>query len=125
MNVQGEKLWREELARIIELAVEKEATKLVNRKYLANLGDIDENIFIPEFEPVDEYNFTFMGRLLRHILISMSQGFYLDQMSTWYEMSGDQAFGLRFINFLHDNLGTTFIQGLDKLCCYRLTYELK
>jgi WASH complex subunit strumpellin len=33
LNVQGEKLWREELARIIELAVEKEATRLVNKKY--------------------------------------------------------------------------------------------
>lgn len=33
LNVQGEKIWREELGRIIELAVEKEATKLVNKKY--------------------------------------------------------------------------------------------
>ena len=55
----------------------------------------------------------------------MSSGFYLDQMSTWYEMSGEQAWGLRFINFLHENLGTTFLIGLDKLCCYRLTSELR
>jgi len=33
LNVQGEKIWREELTRIIELAVEKEATRLVNKKY--------------------------------------------------------------------------------------------
>ena len=55
----------------------------------------------------------------------MNMGFYLDQMSTWYEMSGEQAWGLRFINFLHENLGTTFIQGFDRLCCYRLTSELR
>ena len=124
MNVQGEKLWREELARIIELAVEKEATRLVNKKYQANLND-DENIFVPEFNPIDENDFTFMGRLLTAVLRSMDEGFYLDQMSTWYEMSGNQSWGLRFINFLHENLGTTFLQGLDKLCCYRLTSELR
>ena len=77
LNVQGEKLWREELARIIELAVEKEATRLVNKKYQANLND-DESIFIPEFEPLDETDFTFMGRLLTAVLKNMSDGFYLD-----------------------------------------------
>lgn len=66
-----------------------------------------------------------MGRLLTAVLRSMDQGFYLDQMSTWYEMTGEQSWGLRFINFLHENLGTTFLQGLDKLCCYRLTSELR
>ena len=125
LNVQGEKLWREELARIIELAVEKEATRLVNKKYQANLNDVDEAVYIPEFEPIDEHDFTFMGRLLTAILKSMNMGFYLDQMSTWYEMSGEQAWGLRFINFLHENLGTTFLQGFDRLCCYRLTSELR
>ena len=30
LNVQGEKIWREELSNIIEHAVEKEATRLVN-----------------------------------------------------------------------------------------------
>ena len=33
LNVQGERIWREEIARIVDLAVEKEATRLVNKKY--------------------------------------------------------------------------------------------
>lgn len=36
LNVYGEKIWNEELARIIEFAVEKEATALVNKKYSAS-----------------------------------------------------------------------------------------
>jgi hypothetical protein len=35
--VYGEKIWGEELTRIIEFAVEKEATALVNKKYSASL----------------------------------------------------------------------------------------
>jgi hypothetical protein len=37
LNVQGEKIWREEFKRVVQLAVEKEATKLVNKKYMANI----------------------------------------------------------------------------------------
>lgn len=66
LNVQGEKIWREELSRIIDFAVEKEATKLVNKKFSTNFDD--ENTYRPEFDPVDSLDLTFMGRLLRHIL---------------------------------------------------------
>lgn len=33
--------------------------------------------------------------------------------------------GLRFINFLHENLGTQFLQGFDKLIVYKLVSELR
>ena len=98
-------MWREEFQRVIELAVEKEATKLVNKKYSSNI-DSNETQFIPTFEPVDENDITFMGRLLTAVLSSMNKGIYLDHMSHWYTREGEQTFGLRFINFLHDNLGT-------------------
>lgn len=29
-------------------------------------------------------------------------------------------FGLRYINFLHEHLGTIFLQGLDKLIVYNI-----
>ena len=37
LNIQGEQIWREEMTRIINCAVEKESTALVNKKYQANL----------------------------------------------------------------------------------------
>jgi len=37
LNVYGEKIWGEEMSRIIEFAVEKEATALVSRKYSTSL----------------------------------------------------------------------------------------
>jgi hypothetical protein len=37
LNVYGEKIWGEELSRIIEYAVEKEASNLVNKKYSTTL----------------------------------------------------------------------------------------
>jgi len=104
--------------------VEKEATKLVNKKYTANI-DANESQYIPTFEPVDENDITFMGRLLTAVLNSMNKGIYLDQMSHWYNTQGEQTFGLRHINFLHENLGTQFLQGLDKLIVYNLVSELR
>ncbi len=37
LNIYGEKIWNEEIERIIEFAVEKEATNLVNKKYSTTL----------------------------------------------------------------------------------------
>jgi WASH complex subunit strumpellin len=36
LNIYGEKIWNEEMTRMIEFAVEKEATALVNKKYSAS-----------------------------------------------------------------------------------------
>ncbi len=72
LNVAGQKIWREELTRIINLAVEKEASRLINKKFTQNIDNTQENQFVPEFIPTDEHDFTFMGRLLRYILESIS-----------------------------------------------------
>lgn len=85
MNVYGEKLWNEEITRIIEFAVEKEATALVNKKYSANFVEAQENFYVPTFIPMDTYDFTFMGRVLRHITDTLSKSFYLEAMQSWYD----------------------------------------
>jgi WASH complex subunit strumpellin len=85
LNIYGEKIWNEEIDRIIEFAVEKEATNLVNKKYSTTLIEAQESYYIPIFNPVDEYDFTFMGRVLRHILATIQKGFYLDHLSSWYD----------------------------------------
>lgn len=86
MNVPGEKIWREEFSKIIEFAVEKEATRLINKKYNANWLDLSDNTYIPKFKAVDENDATFMGRLLRNIIQQISRGFYLDATSSWYDL---------------------------------------
>ena len=47
LNVYGEKIWNEEITRIFEFAVEKEATQLVNKKYSQSLIEQQENFFVP------------------------------------------------------------------------------
>ena len=64
---------------------------------------------MPEFTALDEHDFTFMGRLLRFVLQSISNGFYLEATQTWYDQQGNQVFGVRFIHFLQENLGTSFL----------------
>ena len=124
LNIQGESIWREELTRIINYAVEKESTALVNKKYQADL-DYQDKHYVPTFIPVDANDFTFMGRLLRNITDSLGKGMYLDSLSSWYDPNGQQIFGLRYVHFLHEHLGTTFLQGLDRLIVYTLVSETK
>lgn len=84
LNIPGEEIWREELTRIINYAVEKESTALVNKKYTIELDD-DVKHYVPTFIPVDANDFTFMGRLLRNIMESLGKGMYLDNLSSWYD----------------------------------------
>jgi WASH complex subunit strumpellin len=85
LNIYGEKIWNEEIVRIFEFAVEKEATNLVTKKYSTTLIEAQESYYIPIFNPVDEFDFTFMGRVLRQILKTIEKGFYLDHLSSWYD----------------------------------------
>lgn len=124
LNLPGEQIWREELTRIINFAVEKESTALVNKKYQADL-DYDDKHFVPIFIPVDAHDFTFMGRMLRNISDSVGKGMYLDTTSSWYTSKGEQIFGLRYVHFLHEHLGTTFLQGLDRLIVYTIVSETR
>jgi Hereditary spastic paraplegia protein strumpellin len=66
-----------------------------------------------------------MGRLLRNIRDSLGKAFYLDSLSSWYDSQGGQVFGLRYVHFLHEHLGTTFLQGLDRLIVYSIISEIK
>lgn len=97
---------------------------MVNKRISANI-DSNENDYVPDFEPVDEKDATFMGRLLTQIMTSMNKGFYLDSMSNWYDTQGKQTWGLRFINFLQETLDTVILQGLDKLIVYNIQNQLK
>jgi len=80
---------------------------------------------VPTFIPVDAHDFTFMGRLLRNITDSLGKGMYLDNLSSWYDSAGQQIFGLRYVHFLHEHLGTTFLQGLDRLIVYTIVSETR
>lgn len=80
---------------------------------------------MPTFIPIDPNDITFMGRLLRNINDSLGKGMYLDSLSSWYDFQGNQIFGLRFVHFLHEHLGTTFLQGLDRLIIYNVISQTK
>lgn len=65
-----------------------------------------------------------MGRVLRHITETITKGYYIHHLSSWYDANGSQIFGLRYVNYVQDYLGTTFLQGLDKLTVYSIVSEL-
>ena len=97
---------------------------MVNKKYVVDLDSQDKH-HVPSFIPVDANDFTFMGRLLRNIADSLNRGMYLDSLSSWYTADGEQIFGLRYVNFLHQHMGTQFLQGLDRLIVYNIISDTK
>lgn len=78
---------------------------------------------MPTFTP-DNNDFTFMGRVLRHITETVTKGYYLDHLSSWYDVNGNQIFGLRYVHYVQDYLGTSFLQGLDKLIVFSIVSEI-
>ncbi len=77
------------------------------------------------FTPVDSFDFTFMGRFLRQITLNISKSIYVDSLSSWFDTSGNQTFGLRHVHFVQNYLDTTFLRGLDKLITYSIVSELR
>lgn len=45
--------------------MDKEAVRLVNKRISADIDSNDGADYVPDFEPLDEDDATFMGRLLR------------------------------------------------------------
>ena len=87
INIPGLRLWQEEISRIINHAVEKEAAG-----FLKNAGDSynqyqSQAVPIPEFAPVQgESSRTFIGRLVREVLhvTDCSSSVYVDSVRAWY-----------------------------------------
>ena len=125
INIPGLRLWQEEISRIINHAVEKEAAG-----FLKNAGDSYNQyqslaVPIPEFPPVQadisrlvfqtsafpEFVFdrTFIGRLVREILLVTDAGasVFVDSLGAWFSprTPNTEILGPGFIQHLHAALG--------------------
>jgi len=78
--------------------------------------DIDQGIQIPIFEPVDpDPSPTFLGWILNQLIsiTNIDKCFYLEIMLNFYDLNGNEVFGMKNIVHLEKDMGTHFLQTLD------------
>ena len=120
INIPGLRLWQEEISRIINHAVEKEAAG-----FLKNAGESYTQyqslaVPIPEFAPlVGDSSRTFMGRLVREMLHVTEPGLsvYVESTGCWYSPRPPhtEILGPTFTLQLELALGIPGLAGVNRL----------
>ena len=125
VNLNGHKIWNEEMHRLINFYVELEANKFLSKK-IKNKNDKYENLKyqIPIYPPLKNSpeSYTFLGRIIRYILNLTDQknSTFCPNNSTWYEKDklDKEIFGIKLLYKVKDSIGIEAFQGLGKILGY-------
>ena len=125
INLNGSKIWSEEMHRLINFYVELEANKFLSKK-IKNINDKYENLKykIPSYPPLKNSpeSYTFLGRMTRYILnlTDPKNSTFCPSNSTWYEKEklDKEIFGISLLYKLKNALGIEGFQGLGRLLGY-------
>ena len=120
INIPGLRLWQEEITRIIQHSIEKEAAG-----FLRSSGETYNQyqslaVPIPEFPPLTgDSSRTFMGRLTREILAvtEISNGIYVSSCGTWFSHRPphSEILGPALVQKLELAVGVAGLAGLNRL----------
>ena len=123
VNINATKMWCEEMHRLMGYCADIEANKFLGKK-LGNFYEKYEmsKYNIPRYEPLKHApeSLTFLGRLMRHILIltNPKNSQYFPANYTWFAKK-DEVFGIKILNKLKQAIGIEGFQALGKLISYR------
>ena len=78
-----------------------------------------EAIPIPLYPPEDGHSATFVGRLVRELLLQTDRHSttFFDSQSAWVDASGKEVVGTRMFALLHRSVATAGMRGVDRLEC--------
>jgi len=127
ININGSRMWYEEMHRLINYYVDIEANKFLPRKIRLERYDT-EKYPIPRYQPLskDTESFTFIGRLVRYI-ISITKAkvaTYYPTTYTWYDASSKEIIGIKNFNMIKQSMGVEGFQGLSRLLSYMNHYNI-
>ena len=125
INLNGSKIWSEEMHRLINFYVELEANKFLSKK-IKNINDKYENLKyqIPSYPPLKNSPdcLTFLGRITRYILnlTDIKYVTFCPFNSTWYEKEklDKEVFGVKLLYKIKSALGIEAFQGLGRMLGY-------
>ena len=124
ININGSKMWCEEMHKLINYYVEIEANKFLARK-IKPKNDLNDNLketAPPRFQALkgSPESPTFLGRLTRYILnlTNPRTAIFCPANFTWYDKSNNEIFGIKYLHKIKLAIGVEGFQGFGKLLGY-------
>lgn len=117
ININGSKMWGEEMHRLVNNYVILEANKFLQKKIRQNLDRT-----IVRFPPLPKAteSETFLGRLTRYVIsltLPRTSNFSPANFA-WFDNKEKEVFGIRTLNMIKEALGIEGFQGINKLLNY-------
>ncbi|CAO1331812.1 unnamed protein product [Diamesa serratosioi] len=128
LNINGLKIWQEEMLRLINFNVEQECNSFMRRKVQFSRYQSD-SIPIPIHEALPgSLSVTFIGRLGRELLkiTDPKTTLYVDLLTAWFDIKSHQELiNLKFTAKIHESIELYGLVGLDKLYSYMISNDLE
>jgi hypothetical protein len=125
INIDGSRMWSEELHRLINYFVDIEANSFLNKKIRLDNSKYDLNKYsIPKYLPIhyakDAESITFLGRIIRYCLnlTKPKNANFYPQTFTWYDSYNNEIFGIKTFNVIKQFFGVEGLQGMNRLVTY-------
>jgi WASH complex subunit strumpellin len=129
ININGLKIWQEEVTRIINYNVEQECNGFLrNKVHTWESAYQSRHVPIPLYPSTDNISENFIGRLAREImrLTDPRQSVYLDQMSTWYDIKTHKPIvNKETIALVVSAIEISGLVGLDRLFSFMIISNLQ
>jgi WASH complex subunit strumpellin len=128
ININGSKMWCEEMHKLINYYVELEANRFLSKKIKQknDFNDTMKESAPPRFPPIKgaSESPTFLGRLTRYILnlTSPKNSIFCPANNSWYDKNNNEIFGIKLLNKIKLAMGVEGFQGFGKLLGY-LNYQ--
>lgn len=126
LNINGLKIWQEELMRLINFNVEQECNSFMRRKVQFSRFQ-SSSIPIPLHPPLNDSSITFIGRLGRELLLitEPKSTIYVDLLTSWFEVKSHQELiNQKFTGIINESIEIYGLVGLDKLYSYMISDQL-
>ncbi|KAF7278026.1 hypothetical protein GWI33_008946 [Rhynchophorus ferrugineus] len=128
ININGLKIWQEEVTRIINYNVEQECNGFLRNK-IHSWQSVYQSRYvpIPSFPSTDD-SVNFIGRLSREIirLIEPRSAVYLRETSTWYDIKTRKPiFSKETVVSISQAIEIPGLVGLDRLFSFMITTALQ
>jgi WASH complex subunit strumpellin len=128
ININGSRMWYEEMHRMIYYYVDLEANKFLSKKLKLDIKYDTSKYPIPRFPPLykDFESYTFIGRLVKY-LINVTKpkvSLYYPSTFTWYDAYSKEIISMKTFNLIKQSIGIEGIQGLNKLFSYSIYHQI-
>ena len=130
LNINGLKIYQEEMMRLFSINVERECNTF-RRKKVLNWQSFYQNDSMPLliYQPLpNDQSVNFIGRLGRELLriTDPRTTIYVDMLTSWFDIKNhNELINLKITNKIFESIGLYGLVGLDKLICYMITSDLE